>query len=155
MLDIPSISALVAAVGVIVGVVLTTAELRNLGKQRQTDLVMRLHARVGTREFIDAWEKIRTREFDDYNKYMKKYGLSDIAIVMMFFEGLGVLFHRRLIDIDLVAELFRESSKMMWEKTRPIVEGLRKQYNQPRWVEYWEYLYNELKKREQTLQAQQ
>jgi len=35
MLDIPSISAVVAAAGVIIGVVLTVIELRNLVKQRQ------------------------------------------------------------------------------------------------------------------------
>jgi hypothetical protein len=152
VLDVASVSALVAATGVIIGVILTIVELRNLVKQRQTDLVMRLHSRFGTREFIDAWEKIRTRELDDYDTYMKKYGLSDVAIVGSFFEGLGLLLHRKLIDIDLVAELFRESSKLTWTRTRPIVEGQRKQYNEPRWGEWWEYLYNEMQKREQTLQ---
>ncbi len=42
MLDIPSISAMVAAAGVIVDVVFYLLELRNLIKQRQTDLVTRL-----------------------------------------------------------------------------------------------------------------
>ena len=135
-MDIGSISALVAAIGVLVGVILTIVELRNLGKQRQTDLVMRLHSRFGARESMDAWEKIRTREFDDYNEYMKKYGLSDVAIVGSFFEGIGVLLHRRLIDIDLVGELFKESSKMTWERTRPIIEGLRKQYDEPKWGQW-------------------
>ncbi len=83
---------------------------------------------------------------------MKKYGLSDVAIVGSFFEGLAVLLNTRLIDTDLVAELFRESSKMMWERTRPIIEGVRKQYNEPEWAEWWEYLYNEMQKREQRLQ---
>jgi len=40
MLDIPSISAIVAAVGVIVGFVFTVLELRNLVKARQTDPAM-------------------------------------------------------------------------------------------------------------------
>ena len=152
-MDIASISAAVAAFGVIVGIMLTIIQLRNIVKQRQTDLVMRLHSRFGTREFIDAWEKIRTREYETYNKYMQKYGLSEIAIVGSFFEGIGVLLHRRLIDIDLVAELFRESSKMTWERAKPIVEGQRRQYNEPKWGEWWEYLCKEIKKREQTLKA--
>ncbi len=45
MLDIPSISAVVAATGVIVGVILTIVKLRNLVKQRQTDL---MHACIYT-----------------------------------------------------------------------------------------------------------
>lgn len=40
MLDIPSILAIVAAVGVLIGVVLAVLELRNLVRQRQTDLIM-------------------------------------------------------------------------------------------------------------------
>jgi hypothetical protein len=32
---------------------------------------------------------------------------------------------------------------------KPIVEGERKDYNQPRSLEWFEYLYNEMKKREQ------
>jgi len=94
---------------------------------------MRLHARVGTRDFIDAWERIRTREFENYNEYTTKYGLSDVAILGSFFDGTGVLLHKKLINIDLVRELFKESSKMTWERTRPIIEGLRKQYNEPGW----------------------
>ncbi len=42
MLDIASISAVVAAGGVIVGVVFAVLELRNLVKTRQTDLALRL-----------------------------------------------------------------------------------------------------------------
>jgi len=48
MLDIPSISVMVAAAGVIVGVVFTVLELRNLIKQRQTDLVTRLYSIMGS-----------------------------------------------------------------------------------------------------------
>ena len=43
MLDIPSISAIVAAIGVIIGVVFTVLEPRNLVKTRQTDLMIRLY----------------------------------------------------------------------------------------------------------------
>ncbi|NIO38532.1 hypothetical protein GTO27_12670, partial [Candidatus Bathyarchaeota archaeon] len=56
MLDIPSISALVAVAGVIVGVILTVVELRNLVKQRQTDLVVRLYSTYGSKESQEAWK---------------------------------------------------------------------------------------------------
>jgi len=77
------------------------------------------------------------------------------------FEGLGFLLHRRFLDIDTVRELLSESTKMTWEKVKPMAEDVRKQLSQRKFGEYipvyqwWEYLYNELKKREQTLQAQQ
>jgi len=40
----------------------------------------------------------------------------------------------------------------MWEKSKPVFEGARKQYDQPKWAECFEYLYNEMQKREQRLQ---
>jgi hypothetical protein len=161
MLDIPSISAVVAVVGVIVGVVLAILELRNIAKTRQMELIMSIYSLFTTREYIDAWENIRTREFKDYDGYVKKHGLTDFMQVASLFEGLGFLLHRRFLDIDLVRELMNESTKMSWEKVKPMIENARKQLSQRKLGEYvpiyqwWEYLYNELRKREQILQQTQ
>ncbi len=158
MLDIPSISAVVAAVGVIVGVVLAILELRNITKTRQMELIMSIYSLFTTRGYMEAWEKIRTREFKDYDVYVKKHGLADFMQVAGLFEGLGFLLHRKFLDIDLVRELMNESTKMTWEKVKPMVEDARKQLSQRKLGEYvpiyqwWEYLYNEMQKREQTLQ---
>jgi hypothetical protein len=35
-----------------------------------------------------------------------------------------------------------------WEKIKPLVDGLRKEYQGPRYYEWFEYLYEEMKKRE-------
>ena len=155
MLDIPSITGIVAAVGVIVGVVFAVLELRNITRTRQTDLVMRLHSRFGTREFTESWERIMGREAEDFNEYVKKHGLSELIQVGSFFDGIGILLHRKLIDIDLAGELFSESIKLIWERIKPIMEGARKQLNQPQWARWFEYLYNEMQKREQRLQQTQ
>jgi hypothetical protein len=40
----------------------------------------------------------------------------------------------------------------LWEILKLWVEGERKAFNQPRSLEWFEYLYNEMKKREQKLQ---
>ena len=51
MVDTPEISAIVSAVSVVVGVVLTVIELRNLVKQRKSDLLMRLHLAFSSKEY--------------------------------------------------------------------------------------------------------
>ena len=158
MLDIPSISAVVVAIGVIVGLVFTVLELRNLVGQRQTDLVIRLHHTWISKEYREAWTRVLALEFENYNDFMKKHGPissgkpASIAILMVggFYESIGVLFHRKLIDIGLVEELL--PVEMSWEKIKPIAEGWRKQVNEPRLAEWFEYLYNELQKRKQRLQ---
>jgi len=62
-----------------------------------------------------------------------------------FNEQLGVLYHRKLVDINLVGELF--TVRRPWEKVRLIAEGARKEFNQPGLYEWFEYLYNQMQKR--------
>jgi hypothetical protein len=91
---------------------------------------------------------------------VKKYGkfISKNAVPMSFmmignsFEQIGVLLRNRLIDASLVDQLFPVT--VMWEKMEPLVEGMRKEYHDPAYFEWFEYLYNEMKKREPQLLAE-
>ena len=153
-MDIASISALVAAVGVMVGVVLAILELRNITKTRQMELIMGLYSTFITKEFQDAYETMWTTDFTDYNEVLRKGHLPRLRTVGGFFEGIGVLLHRKLVDIGVVDDLFRESINLMWEKAKPPLYDARQRLKIPEYAWYFEYLYNELKKREQTLQSQ-
>lgn len=149
MLDIPSISAIVAAVGVIVGVVFTVEQVRDLVKTRQTDLVISLYKDFGGKEYQEAWQKVMSSECNDYDDYVARYGLNGAYQVVMLFEGMGTLLHMKLVDIDLVQHLASGPIVSTWEKMRPVIEGHRQKLNQPQFCEWFEYLYNEMKKREQ------
>ena len=156
MLDIPSISAVVAAAGVLVGVVYYVMDMRNQAKLRQTDLLMRLYSIWDSEDFFKAaWMVTWELEYKDYEDYVKKYGTSstphNIAVwrVCWFFNGIGVLVQSHLADINLVDKLFGFYVKLSWEIVKPMVEGARKQFNVPKSLEWFEYLYNEMKRREQ------
>jgi len=156
MLDVPSISAIVAAIGVIVGVVFTYSEVGNLVKARRTDVSWRIYQSFCSKEFLEAVYKVWNLEFEDYNDFVKKYGppfaenpvAVALAIVGNLYEGAGELLYRGLADYESVSNI---PIGMMWEKMKPIVEGARKQYNFPTLFNKFEYLYNETKKREQQL----
>ena len=161
MVDIQTISIVVAAAGVLVGVVFAVLELRNLVKQRQTDLIMRLYSTWQSKEFSEATLKVWNLEFKDYNDFVKKYGpwysetevYTAFRMVCNFFDGIGILLIRKLVDIEMVARLFTMSTKTTWEKVKPLVEGGRRQPSPggPLMFEDFEYLYDEVKKREQQL----
>ena len=154
-MDIASISTVVAAGGVIVGVFFAILELRNITKTRQTDLVMRLYSTFDSREFLEGFMKIMTIEIKDFNDYLKKYGWTEASEVFLFFEEVGILYMMKLIDINLVIRLLGEPILMTWEKGKPLVEGFREYFHNPEIFWQFEYLYNEMKKREQALQTQQ
>ena len=154
MVDIASLSAVVAVAGVLIGVVLTVLQLRNLVKQRQTELIMKLYSDFNSLEFQKMWEEILKRESKDADEYQEKYGWAEYTAVGMFFEGLGILLKRKLIDIELVDDMFTTHIKWTWEKVRDLVIEARKDSNQPEVFEWFEYLYNQMKQREQKLQTE-
>jgi len=162
MVDISTLSSLVAAISVVFGVIFAVLQLRDLVKTRQTDLVMRLYSAYGSKEFQEAWVETLRLEFKDYNDYLKKYGATSeksvytsVNMVASFFEGIGILLHRKLVDIALVDDLFSSDIIVTWHKMKPIVEGWRKHFNRPQISEWFEYLHNEMQKREQKLTSKQ
>jgi hypothetical protein len=163
--DIVSISSLVAAIGVVVGVILTVQELRNLRKQRQTDLLVRLAPwlNMNCGEMQQAMVKIINIESKNYDDFVKKYGPlasekpEQMAIMTIgnYCETIGTLVRKGLVDINLVYEFWGHNLLLYWEKVKTLAEGAIKQYDQPWYGENIqsqsnaEYLYNELKRIEQ------
>jgi hypothetical protein len=156
MLDIPSISAIVAVIGVLVGVALTVLQLRDFVKTRQTDLIMRLYSRFGSEGFQRTEEKVlaRAQEALSMREYREKYGIAEWVAVGTFFEGVGVLLYRKLIDISLVDDLFTSPVNMAWDAMKESIVDARKEYGQPTIFEWFEYIHNEMKKRQQKLAKQ-
>jgi hypothetical protein len=160
--DVQTVSIAIASASVVVGVVYYAFQIRNQNRMRQTDLLMRLYSTFTSREFEEAWYKVLCLEFKDYEDFVGKYGSvpsetsANIAFasVTSFFEGIGVLLYKKLVDIDLIWELFSPSITNTWQKCKPIVEGYRQQYGKEipeakNDLTWFEYLYNEVKKREQ------
>ena len=157
MIDITSISAVLAAVGVIVGVVLAYLEVRNLVKGRQAELFMNLYSRYYDTEFVNNWATaVFQMDWKNYDDWHKKYGpegnlkaYSSWHAVLNFYSGIGILVSKKLIDMDLAQDLISRSLFPYWERYEPVIKGFREQFPRAwRWVEY---LYDEMKKREQQL----
>jgi hypothetical protein len=160
-MDVASISAAVAAISVIVGVIFAIFQMRDAARTRHTGLIIQLNPalKVTMSEVIEYISKIWNLEFKDYTEYLENYGdpLSDKALhtITGYNDGLGFLLHRRLIDVDTIEYILSGSSTGVWEKLKPILAGMRKQYNLPELFKWFEYLYKEMQKREQRLQQTQ
>jgi hypothetical protein len=156
MVDITEISAMVAAAGVLIGVVYYILDMRNQTKQRQMDMVMRLYSTFMSKELSESLLVIMGLEYRDYNDFVEKYGMPSpekpvwIAYMMVtnFFNEVGMLLHRKFIDIESVDELFAFRVALFWEKLKPLIEDMRKQLK-GQVGDWFEYVYDEMKKREQ------
>jgi hypothetical protein len=154
VVDIQTLSIAIASASVVVGVAYYALQIRHQSKVRQTDLVMRLYDKFGSTEFQKAYQMILAMEYEDYGDYVKRYR-PDLEIraagmtVNTFFEGIGLLVKRKLASIELVDELLGGAIELTWEKRKLITEGSRQRFSSPSLWEWFEYLYNETKKREQ------
>jgi hypothetical protein len=116
---------------------------------KQTDLLLRLYTFSTNREWLEAWQRINQTEMTDWASYSKKYGTVGFNIMLNSYNALGLLLQKGLIDTRLVDEVLPGQVPIIWEITKPLIESVRKQSDNPRLGFAFEYLYNEMKKREQ------
>ena len=148
MVDIQTVSITIASAGVFVAAIYYVLQLRNQTKMRQTDLLIRLFSTMINKDWLEAWEKVRDSEVTDYGAYKEKHGFVEANQVYLFYDQLGRLLQKGLIDIDLLP-LETGQIIIAWEKLKPLLEGSRKKFNEPKLGYGFEYLYNKVKKKEQ------
>ena len=143
MVDIPTVSAIVVAAGVFVGIFFTLLELRHLARTRKTDVIMRIYDRFGSKEMVEAIYSVGQlgAKSSDLQPPEKLTGITQLAVL---FEGLGVLLEKGLIDIELVDSLFGPSLDTLWEPIRPFIYNTREALKQPFMFSHFEYLHDKL-----------
>lgn len=149
ILLLQTVSIAIASAGVFLAAMYYIFQIRHQTRIRQTDLVMRLYSQFSSLEFQKMWQEIMKREAKDYNAYSHEYGTAEFLSVGIFFEGIGILLRRKLIDIELVDDMFTSPIKLTWEKVKDVTLESRRVRNQPEVFEWFEYLYDEMKKKEQ------
>jgi hypothetical protein len=120
---------------------------------RQSQLFMQIYLRGQEPSFqkrhleiINQWE---WKNYDDFNE---KYGLSkssedysSFMTIGSYYEGLGVLVRRKLIDPHFVDDMMSGYIIRFWEKIESLTMEMRERLNYPQVWEQIEYLYNVIK----------
>jgi hypothetical protein len=78
VVDITEISAMVAAAGVLVGVVYYILDMRNQSRMRKTELLTKLYSTMVDKDWLEAWQKVQSREALNYGNYLEKYGFVEL-----------------------------------------------------------------------------
>lgn len=139
-----------ASVAVTVGVAVALLQLRGQNKLRQIDLVMQLFASFGEESFIRHYQRVTSWPFESYAAFRESATEEDrisLMVVSVFFENMGLLYRRGLAPLDLLDDLLSAPVITTWKKVEPIWAGMRAEFNQPQWVEWFELLNNALRKR--------
>jgi hypothetical protein len=157
-MDIQTVSIVIAAVSVVIGVINSIQSSREAKRQRQTELFMQVYDRYNQVEYRRIFQELRLQQWNDYDDWEHKYGPPDnidtwsrIESIGVYIEGIGVLVEEELIDLRLVNNLLHDQIITLWEKYEPIVKERRRRYSGSRRSgDSMEYLYNRVTQLEQT-----
>ena len=157
MVDVIEISAFIAAAGVIVGVIYYILDIRHQDRMRHLDLFMSLYSTWGSEDMLKAHRRFMIIKVKDYDSFVRENGpvtepsqlYTDIDRIGWFFNLMGFLVKEKIVHIKLVDELLGYWVIKNWETIKPLVDGWRKQYDIPESYHWFEYLYEEMKKRKQ------
>jgi hypothetical protein len=159
MIDIPTISIVIASAGVLAGVTYYILEIRHQRRLRQTESVIRLSPwfNMNAREVQEAITQVCSIEYENYDDYLAKYSErpehTTLKILGNYFEGIGILVFRKLVEADIIYDFWGEIIQSTWEKIKPLIADMRKDSGSLKMFEFWEYLYGEMKKTEQKRQT--
>jgi hypothetical protein len=144
MIDVPTVASIVTTVSIVSGVIFTILEIRHLGRTRKTEVIMKIYERFGTREVVEAMNRVGNAKFENIADYSKKYGFTDVTQIAELFEGIGVLLEQNLIDIKMVDGLFGPTMNLLWVRMKPVLYAMREGLNEPFFFSHYEYLINRL-----------
>jgi hypothetical protein len=142
--DISTIATVVTTVSVVIGVVFALLELRHLTGTRKTEIIMKIYDKFGSKEMVEAVNKVGASKFESIEDYRDKYGFTEAVEVAVLFEGIGVLLEQNLIDIKMADKLFGPTIHSLWERMQPLIYAMRKGLNEPFFFSHFEYLINRL-----------
>ena len=160
MIQIEYLPIVLTGIGLIASILYYASVLRNANKTqqlqletRQAQLFMYIYDRWSSQEYNKHFFAIREWEWTDYDDFMQRYGWEKevdvyyhFSSIGSFFEGIGVMVKRGLVDPTLVDDLISNSVIFYWEKFgESIIKERRRRDNFPQLYEWVEYLYNIIK----------
>ncbi len=131
------------------GEAIRRAEIRII----KAELLMNIYSRLEDSEFLRACNTLNAWQWKDYEDYTVKYGPDSDPelelkrdIVGNYFESVGILVKRGLIDISEVDDRMSSYVLGYWGKFGPMIKEYRKRNSKPEAGEHIEYLYVEVRK---------
>jgi hypothetical protein len=120
---------------------------------RQTESILRLSPwfSLNAKEIQEAINRVCSAEYTDYKDFVTKYGgkpeQTSLKLLGNYFEGIGILVYRKLVETDIVFDFWGDLAQSLWEGNEELIIGMREESDAPRMFEFWEYLSKEMGRR--------
>jgi hypothetical protein len=118
-------------------------QIRHMQADRNVEVTMRMFEWAESNRMREAIRWVVT-EFDlrTWLEQPESERSDFPGLVIAFFEQAGVMIQKRLINEDVVIDNLAASAIRTWERLKPWVELERRQHQDERFGEHFEFLYN-------------
>ena len=149
-----TISIALASASIMIAATYYTLTIRKQQQTRNAQFFLQLYQNAHDQGFLQMLsETIWLQDTEDFDEWWEKYGPENNMeffkrwySMQVFFEGVGILIKRKLIDPTFVDDLMSGPIMIAWEKYGFIHKRIRERDNFPQWQEWQEYLTNEIGK---------
>ncbi|MFX1578520.1 MAG: hypothetical protein ACFFBJ_02650 [Promethearchaeota archaeon] len=157
-MDPQTISIIIAASSVIIGVIFSVASIlmstRNATRSRQASIFMKFLSVVSDKEFFGDFQQILGKwKWTDAEDFSKKYGpatnpsdYGTFVRIVTQFDSMGTLVRNKLTDIMFMPRGIAIMVTSFWERFKPIASDLEVMWGNADVFGEVEFLYNEIKK---------
>lgn len=149
--DLVTLSRLVSAIAVSVGVVFGLLQLRNYRDQRRREACLTLVRSFQTPQFASALRTLFHLPFGLSREELESEhadALDAVWLLLSTWESIGILVHRGDVPIDMVDDFFFGPITVTWRKTRRYVESVRQEQDRETIAEWTQWLAERMLKRE-------
>ena len=123
---------------------------------RQAQLFMPLFETYRNPDFRKLMIEIQNQSWDTVEEFIEKYGreanpdaFANRTALASYFDGIGVLLKKDLVDIGMVNDLIGNSIISIWERLGEVFINTRKRVKNLYIYNDFEYLYNQIIKHRQ------
>jgi len=137
--DIIEISAVVAAVGVLAGVVYYILDMRHNMKIREMETCRLTMSDFISEQAIKRHATMMNMEWKDLNDFIEKYGhpnpegLSIWTSWFFAWEMMGILLKNKIVRAEEMYDLGGYTAILAWEKFKDVIQGFRS-FRGSRWT---------------------
>jgi len=153
MVDVQTISMVIMAVSVVLGIITWLSQNREIREIQKNRLFMQLFQDMINKDATRDSFELQNMEWEDYEDFELKYGSDnnpDAAVKRLYrwrqLDAIGYLLKKGLIDADMMFQLGTTNVIWQWVKWEPIIKEIRVRYNLPELGVLFEYLANEMKR---------
>jgi hypothetical protein len=154
MVDIQTISIVLAALSIIIGMIIGVEQLRDLKKSRQSEIKLQF-LNIFRPEFLSQiCNIIWQQDYSTFQEFNEKYGprvnpevyISTMSTLYTL-NAVGLFLREKQIDSNSLFRIWNPlMAKGTWKQIEPVIKYWREHFQYPELFECFEYLVNEARR---------